>query len=214
MENMLGQVETKDVLIDYINVEIRKTKQLFSERLQDESQKVNDRLDKLILEELTHEDGFFGKEGSITLPPEEGEDDEDVKDEGGQEAQEGEKKDGEEEEVKQEPAPRYLNFQFTTLKEYMVETFKAMQVDIKAQMERHEQHIQMTTNKFEQVDKRTDVDLEGLIADVKMQSDGINERLFSLQKEQLKPLKDLSATMETDIQNLKDALEEIGLGQD
>ena len=96
----------------------------------------------------------------------------------------------------------------------MVSTFNNIQLDIKLQMEKHEQHIQTTSNKFELVDKRTDVDIEGLIADLKLQADDMGQRLYNVQMEQIKPLKEQNASMEAEIQIMKEQLEEIGFGAD
>lgn len=63
----MAQVETKEVLIDYINTEIRRTRQDISNRLESDAKSLDERFNKLIMEELTHEEGFFGKEGSIVL---------------------------------------------------------------------------------------------------------------------------------------------------
>ena len=60
-------METKEVLIDYINTEIRRTRQDISTRLENDAKSLDERFNKLIMEELTHEEGFFGKEGSIVL---------------------------------------------------------------------------------------------------------------------------------------------------
>ena len=59
-------------------------------------------------------------------------------------------------------------------------------------MEKHEQHLAITTEKFESVDKRVDVDLQAVISDLKLQADDIGDRLFNVQKEQIKPMKELA----------------------
>ena len=66
----MAQVETKEVLIDYINTEVRRTKMEFNDKFAEERKNTDERIDKLILEELTHEEGFFGKEGSIMIKKE------------------------------------------------------------------------------------------------------------------------------------------------
>ena len=45
----------------------------------------------------------------------------------------------------------------------MVTTFSAIQLDLSAQMKKHEDHLSLTTKKFQSVDKRVDVDMESTI---------------------------------------------------
>lgn len=61
MDNKLQLVETSEVLIDFFKTQIRSTKLDLAQRIDEESKQINDRVDKLILEELTHEKGLFGK---------------------------------------------------------------------------------------------------------------------------------------------------------
>ena len=68
MDNKLSKMEASEVLIDYFNSEIRSAKHQITERINQDSKDLHDRFEKLILEELTHEQGFFGKEGSLLLP--------------------------------------------------------------------------------------------------------------------------------------------------
>ena len=41
-----------------------------NDKIASERKNTEERIDKLILEELTHEEGFFGKEGSIMIKKE------------------------------------------------------------------------------------------------------------------------------------------------
>ena len=68
MDQKLSLVETSEVMIDFINHETSKTKAELNARMDRDGKEVHDRFEKLILEELTHEEGFFGKEGSIIRP--------------------------------------------------------------------------------------------------------------------------------------------------
>ena len=137
------------------------------------AKQLGDRVDKLILDELTHEEGFFGKEGSIMLQPKEKSVNEEGLVEGQEAAADGENAVEEGEGDDQEKQPQPLQFQYRTLKEYMVSTIDAIKVDINLQMEKHENYLTETTNKFELVDKRVDVDIEAILQDLKMQADGV-----------------------------------------
>ena len=78
----------------------------------------------------------------------------------------------------------------------MVQTFNAIKMDINVQMEKHENHLTLTTEKFTSVDKRVDIDLQAVIDDLKLQADETAERLFNIQKENIQPLEELTATQE------------------
>ena len=69
MNQKLSLVETSEVLIDFFNSEINKTKKEMNDRMDQDGKDMSDRFDKLMMEELTHEKGFFGKQGSIMLTP-------------------------------------------------------------------------------------------------------------------------------------------------
>ena len=45
----------------------------------------------------------------------------------------------------------------------MVATLSAIKLDISAQMKKHEEHLALTTKKFQSVDKKVDIDLESTI---------------------------------------------------
>ena len=187
-----------------------------NDKIASERKNTDERIDKLILEELTHEEGFFGKEGSIMIKKEakeiqEGEEPaaEGQEAEGEGEGEEEKEGDGEGDDNK---STMPLEFKYTHLKEYMVQTFNAIKMDISVQMEKHENHLTLTTEKFTSVDKRVDIDMQTVIDDLKLQADETAERLFNVQKENIKTLEELTATHEQEIKNLKEQLEELGVG--
>lgn len=135
-----------------------------------------------MLEELTHDEGFFGKAGSLTTIPEEM--GEDGQNQDGEAPAEGEGTgEVEGEGADNAVSPQEVKFQYKTLKEYMVTTFQDMQTNLKLQMEKHEYHLTTTANKFQSVDKRVDIDLEKTIKELKFQADDMGTRLYNVQIE-------------------------------
>ena len=68
MDGKLSLVSTNEEMIDFINKENNKTREEMTKRMDQDGKAFNERFDKLIMEELTHELGYFGKEGSIVRP--------------------------------------------------------------------------------------------------------------------------------------------------
>ena len=62
----------------------------------------------------------------------------------------------------------------------MVSTFTTIKLDIQTQMRRHEEHLIETTQKFQSVDRRVDVDLESVIKEMKLEADDMNTRVYNL----------------------------------
>ena len=119
----------------------------FNDKIASERKNTDERIDKLILEELTHEEGFFGKEGSIMIKKEVKEIQEGEEPAEGQQEAEGEGEGEEEKEGDGEgegegegddnKSTMPLEFKYTHLKEYMIQTFNAIKMDINVQMEKH-----------------------------------------------------------------------------
>ena len=57
----MAQVEVTEVVLDYVNTEVRKVKTETTEQMNTDRTNTEDRFMKLIREELTHDDGIFGK---------------------------------------------------------------------------------------------------------------------------------------------------------
>ena len=153
-----------------------------------------------MLDELTTDEGFFGKAGSLhAIPEETGED--------GQDGQDGE---APAEDAADAEAPE-IKFQYSTLKEYMLTTFKDMQTRMTKQMEQHESHLASTSTKFDSVDKRVDVDLDAVIQELKLQADDMGQRLYNVQMEQIKPLREQNTNQENQIKELQSQLAELGI---
>ena len=68
MDEKLSLVSTNEEMIDFINKENNKTREEMTKRLDQDGKAFDERFDKLMIEELTHDEGYFGKEGSITRP--------------------------------------------------------------------------------------------------------------------------------------------------
>ena len=95
MDNKLSKVEETEVIIDYFKTELEKLRRQTKDDMHENSQRVEQRFEKLIHEELTHEEGLFGKK-----------EDEDLIKTGEEEAKEdgGEDQDAEAAQDGQEPA--------------------------------------------------------------------------------------------------------------
>ena len=65
----------------------------------------------------------------------------------------------------------------------MVGTFEGIKADISQQMQKHEQHLQQTSSKFQSVDQRVDVDLQEVIKEMKYEAEDLNKRLYNVQIE-------------------------------
>ena len=144
--------DTKDIL-DYFNDEIRGVQHQLNHRITENTEKTVNKINKIIQEELTHEEGLFGKEDEETqAEDEEHKGEEEVKSEeikyqeqliaansegensaaqqqepNETDANEGEaKRDAEAENAVVEEKVVEKKYQFRTLKEFMVAQFKEM----------------------------------------------------------------------------------------
>ena len=68
MDEKLSLVSTNEEMIDFINKENNKTREEMTKRMDQDGKAFYERFDKLMMEELTHDEGYFGKEGSIMRP--------------------------------------------------------------------------------------------------------------------------------------------------
>ena len=68
MDEKLSLVSTNEEMIDFINKENNKTREEMTKRMDQDGKAFDERFDKLMMEELTHDEGYFGKEGSIMRP--------------------------------------------------------------------------------------------------------------------------------------------------
>ena len=62
MKNKVANMEEKDVILDYTNSEINRAKQQMSDLMSSKSKELNERIDQLIQDELTHPGDLFGKD--------------------------------------------------------------------------------------------------------------------------------------------------------
>jgi DNA replication initiation complex subunit (GINS family) len=77
-----------------------------------------------------------------------------------------------------------------------------MQASLKKQLEDHAAHLSDTESKFAVVDQRVYTDMEATISELKLQADDIGQRLYNVQIEQIKPLKEKNADFEDRIDKL------------
>lgn len=93
------------------------------------------------------------------------------------------------------------------MKEYMLDSFRLLNNSIEQNKKLHAQHLQATANKFASVDKRVESDLYPELEELKLQADDAGQRLYAVQMEQIKPLKEQNARLETEIMELKKVVE-------
>ena len=62
MDAKLAEVEVTEVVLDYVNAEVRKSKKEFGELMTISSQTMEDKFRELMEKELTNEQGLFGKD--------------------------------------------------------------------------------------------------------------------------------------------------------
>lgn len=85
----------------------------------------------------------------------------------------------------------------------MIDSFRLLNDSIEHNKKLHVLHLQETANKFESVDKRVESDLYTDIQELKLQADDAGQRLYAVQMEQIKPLKEQNTRLEAEISELK-----------
>ena len=68
----------------------------------------------------------------------------------------------------------------------------------------------MTTKKFQSVDKKVDIDLESTIQEMKLEADDLNKRLYNVQIEQIKPIREQNIVQVAEIEELRKIIEDLG----
>ena len=84
--------------------------------------------------------------------------------------------------------PKEKKYQYKTLKEFMVASFKGLQSAVSKQMTEHNKYKTANADKFATINKKVDIDMKKTLKDMNITSDDLNKRVHMLQKDQVEPL--------------------------